>query len=104
MATKFKLDPNPTFKAKVAIPVPGGKAEPVEFEFRYFTKDEYIELFSAKPVPSDHDLIMRIVAGWELDDEFNSDNVGKLLSNYQRAAGAIVTKFAEELGPAKLGN
>lgn len=104
MATKFKLAVEPTFKAKVSIPVPGGKAEPVEFTFNYFTRDDYIALFSASPAPSDKELIMRIVSGWELSDEFNDDNVDQLLQAYQKAAGAIVSKFVEELGPARLGN
>lgn len=104
MATKFKLAADPTFKSKVSIPVPGGKSEPVEFTFNYFTKDEYIALFSASPAPSDKELIMRIVASWELSDEFNDANVEQLLQTYQKAAGAIVSKFVEELGPAKLGN
>lgn len=104
MATKFKLAVEPTFKAKVSIPVPGGKAEPVEFTFKYLTRDEYIQLFSSQPAPSDKDLILQIVTGWELEDEFCADNVEKMLQAYQKAAGAIVSKFAEELGPAKLGN
>nr|WP_286948255.1 phage tail assembly chaperone [Pseudomonas sp. UBA6718] len=102
--SKFKLDPAPTFKAKVAIPVPGGAAVPVEFEFRHFPKDEYIELFAPDNQLPDVELIEKICVGWELDDPFNKESIEKLRQNYQAAPGAIVRKFAEEIGPARLGN
>ena len=38
---KFTLNPAPTFKAKVDIPVPGGKVEKVEFTFRHRTREEF---------------------------------------------------------------
>lgn len=104
MAVKFKLDPNPTFKAKVSIPVPGSRPADVEFEFRHFTRDDYAAIFSGDSTPTDKELILKIVKGWELEDEFNADNLDRLLQNYQGAASAIVGKFANELIPARLGN
>lgn len=104
MATKFKLDPNPTFKAKVQIPVPGSRPAEVEFEFKHFTRDEYASIFTGETAPTDKDLIVKVTKGWELDDEFNAENVERLLQNYQGAAAAIIKKFADELIPVRLGN
>lgn len=106
MATKFKLDPNPTFKAKVSIPVPGGKAEPVEFTFKHFTRDEYVALFTGEDgeAKTDHKLLTEILSGWDLDDEFSGVNIERLLQNYHGAARAIVQVFADQLGQNRLGN
>jgi hypothetical protein len=102
--SKFKLDPNPTFKAKVDIPVHGGSTAPVEFVFKHVTKDRYVELFTAgNPMP-DVELIMEICSGWDLDDPFTAESIEKLRQNYQAAPGAIVRKFVDEIGPARLGN
>lgn len=105
MASKFKLDPAPTFEAIVEIPVPGGTKAPVKFTFKHLTKDRYMDLLGnpASPMP-DVELILEICTGWELDDEFNVESVEKLRQNYQASMGAIVRKFVDELGPARLGN
>lgn len=39
----LKLIPNPTFKAKVLIPIAGGKPEPVEFTFKHLGEKARIE-------------------------------------------------------------
>ena len=102
--SKFKLDAAPTFKAKVSIPIPGGTTEPVEFEFKHVSKDRYVELFRAENALPDVELILEICSGWELDDKFNAESISKLRQNYQAAPGAIVRKFIDEIGPARLGN
>ena len=104
MATKFSLNPEPTFKAKVGIPVPGKGIARIDFEFNYFDRDEYVALFQQDPMPNDKGLIMQIVRGWGLDDEFNEDSVELLLKKYQKAAAAIMTTFCEEIGPSRMGN
>lgn len=104
MTTKFKLEAAPTFKAKVAIPIPGGDTQDVEFEFKHVPKDEFNDLFSPDNALPDVELILKICAGWELDDPFNAASVEKLRQNYQAAPGAIVRKFVAEIGPARLGN
>lgn len=104
MSSKFKLDPNPTFKADVAIPVAGGGTQNVKFEFKHFPKDEFSALFSTENPMPDVELILEICAGWELSDPFNAESIEKLRQNYQAAPGAIVRKYVDELGPARLGN
>lgn len=103
MATKFSLDPEPTFETTVTIPVPGGSA-PVKWRFKFFDREQYVALFSSeKPLPDD-ELVLAITDGWGLADEFSSESVRKLLNKYQKAASAIVSKFVDEIGPARLGN
>lgn len=104
MTSKFKLDVAPTFKATVLIPVHGGNTAPVEFEFNHVTKDEYLTIFSPENVLTDVELIQKLCAGWDLDDKFNAESIEKLRQNYQGAPGAIVRKYVDEIGPARLGN
>lgn len=76
----------------------------MKWTFKFFDREQYIALFSTETPTPDDELVFSITAGWGLDDEFNIESVRKLLKNYQKAATAIVSKFAEEIGPAKLGN
>jgi hypothetical protein len=100
----FVLDPAPTFKAKVEIPVHGGNAVPVEFSFIHKTKDQIDEIRGDSGPKTDLDLIFAICEGWELSDDFNDENIKKLLQNYQGAANAIYRKYLSEIMQLKLGN
>ena len=101
---KIKLQPNPTFKAPVAIHVPGGDDAKVTFEFRHRDRDA-IKKFSADIGELDDVGIVKLACvGWELDDAFTDDNIKLLLDNYISAARSIVATYYDELLKAKLGN
>ncbi|SER52324.1 MULTISPECIES: phage tail assembly chaperone [Pseudomonas] len=97
----FKLDPNPTFDALVAIPVPGGSKADVKFTFKHRSKTELEDFLSTNKDMDDTTLVKSIADGWELDDEFNDENIGRLLNNYIGAGSAIYVKYLEELYQAK---
>ena len=101
---KLTLTASPTFLAKVSIPVPGGKASPVEFKFKARAKDEFKSFLESLSDMEDVDAIMEIAMGWELDDAFNEDNVEKLVQNYVGSARAILEKYISENSGARLGN
>lgn len=103
MAVKFKLQPAPTFKAKVEIPVHGGPAVSVEFEFKHRTRDQMAELFK-NTKRSDADTLIEVLAGWELDDPFCEESIALLVQNYVGAAPAIVSCYVAELTQARKGN
>lgn len=99
----LELEPDATFKAKVPIPV-AGKPEPVpvEFEFRHMTRDALAAFLQRAHDLSDLDYVMAVAKGWELTDDFSASNVGLLLNNYGRSAGAIARTYLEELTGRKL--
>lgn len=101
---KLTLTASPTFLAKVSIPVPGGKAVPVEFKFKGRTKDEFKEFLEGLADSEDVEVITEIATGWDLDDAFNEDNVAKLTQNYIGSARAILEKYISENSGARLGN
>lgn len=105
MSSKLKLKPNPTFKHAVLIPVPGADAEAVEFEFRARTQKE-LTAFAEKigDYPTDTDLLLDFVAGWDIDAEFNAANVTALLENYPGCGQRILQGYLDENGKARLGN
>jgi hypothetical protein len=105
----LKLQPNPTFSAKVEIPVPGqDQPEVVDFIFAHMDRDEF-KAFTDPEVAaqrSDMDSLRRIVRGWgsEVDAPFSDDALAKLIKAYHGAAYAISAKFVAELTKARLGN
>lgn len=100
----LKLQPNPTFFAKVMVPVPGGKAEPVKFEFRHKTRDQLASWLKSEEERDDTAALLEIAVGWDLADPFNAENVGFLVQNYIGSAKAVVETYLEELTKARLGN
>lgn len=102
--TKFSLAPNPTFKAKVLIPVPGQSAEAVEFTFKGRSREAFREFMESLKDREDADVVMDIASGWELDDAFDKSNIEKLCENYLGAARAVIEKYLSELTQARLGN
>lgn len=107
---KLKLTANPTFKAMVGIPVPGG--EPVQVEFTFKHRDRKgLDAFLADLAKEDGTsmdttvkVLMSCVDGWELDEEFNEANLEVLLTNYHRAGHVISQTYVEELLQAKRKN
>ena len=101
---KLKLQPDPTFKAKVAIPVAGSAPVEVEFTFRHRTKEELQKFIEDSGKRDDPDTIMELAAGWELSDQFTRENVDLLVQNYIASARAVFDKYLDELVKARLGN
>jgi len=101
---KFSLTASPTFKAKVAIPVPGDKSADIEFIFKGRTREAFKDFIDGLKDREDAEVIMDIASGWDLDDAFEKDNIEKLTQNYLGAARAIIEKYLSELTQARLGN
>lgn len=102
--SRLKLVADPKFRAKVAIPLAGGDPVEVEFQFKHKTKTALNEFISSREGKSDTDTIFEITAGWELEDEFNKENVNTLLENYAGSAVAIYQTYIEELVQARVKN
>jgi hypothetical protein len=101
---KLKLMADPTFKAKVGIPVAGGEPVEVEFTFQFRTTVEFDALINKHVDTTNLDYIMDIAQGWENDEPFTRENVEIFLSNYWAAAREIAIAYARELNQAKVGN
>jgi len=101
---KFNLSANPTFKAKVSIPVPGGKSAEIEFTFKHRSKDALKEFMDDMKGQEDVDLLQDLVSGWDIDDPFNTESLEKLIQNYPGSALAIYQAYLGEMSGARAKN
>lgn len=101
---KLKLQPNPTFTAKVAIHVPGEEPAEVEFTFKHRNREELKSFAAGMKDREDVDIIMDMASGWELADAFTKDAVALLVANYFAAPDAIFQAYLQELTRAKEKN
>ncbi len=109
----LKLVPNPTFKAKVPVYVPGND-DPVmvEFEFKHKTRSDLKALVERmngeskgkKAQPTDEDVILDLVEGWELDDPFNAASVKQLVENYHGVAVSVFNTYISAINQARAKN
>lgn len=100
--SKLSLKANPTFKAKVGIPVHGGEPVPVEFTFKHRTRDEFKKWLDQER--DDAAAILEMAEGWDLAEPFDKENVEILVQNYSGAPKVIFDKYLDELAQARLGN
>lgn len=101
---KFKLQPAPTFKAPVAIPVAGGDSESVVFTFKWRDRERFIAFTEGLKGRSTKDAVMDMASGWDLDDPFNEENVQLMLDNYLGSFPAVLDVYVSELTKAKEKN
>jgi hypothetical protein len=101
----LKIAPSPTFVASVAIPVPGGDAQLVNFTFNHMGKAALKAWIEAARDREDIDSLASIVAGWDgIDAEFSMENLAALLDAYPSAAIAVLESYVGELGKAAAKN
>lgn len=100
----LKLKPDPTFKAKVLVPIPGGESQPVVFEFKHKTRDDFRKWIDRPAGESDVQEILAIAVGWDLADPFDAEHVGLMVQNYYGSPMAVVQAYIEELTKARQGN
>jgi hypothetical protein len=101
---KFTLNPSPTFKATVLIPVPGGTAAGIEFTFKHRPREDFKTFMEGMEDRDDIDLLMDVVSGWDLDDAFDADNLAKMTKNYMGSGHAIVEKYISEMTKVRAKN
>jgi len=103
----LKLLANPTFRAKVNIPLPGGEKADFVGIFKHRTADQLREFSTGEEAKgrSDIDTVMAMLTGWEeVDAEFSAEAVSQMLQQHHAAARAIGDAYVRELMQARLGN
>lgn len=93
----FKLKAEPTFSAKVAFPVAGGKSVDVDLTFRHRTKSELDKWLGSRKGADDVSSFMDMVQGWGLDEEFSKENVEILLEHHIGVPRAVFQVYIDEL-------
>lgn len=100
---KLKLNPDPTFKKKVAVPTPTGAAD-VELTFKYRDRPALQAWLEATKDAPEVDVFLDMVCGWELDDAFDRENVVRLCDAYPGASREAVNTYLRALTGIRSGN
>lgn len=95
----FKLQPKPTFKARVPITLPGEtRAAEIEVEFKHLSVEQVREFFEGLVGKTDAQALGEIVVGWSgVDQAFSPEALDTLLNNFPSASGSFFDIFRREL-------
>ena len=102
----FKLQPKPTFWAKVPVSIPGeSKPANIEVEFKHLGRESLKTFFETLDGKTDGEALSEIVCNWRgIDAEFSRDSFDELLSNYPSTAISLFTTYRQEVMEAKAKN
>lgn len=102
----FKINPNPTFTAKVPLSIPGeAKPAMVDVEFKHLSKKAIKAFFENLEGKSDAESLGEIIVGWKgIDAPFSAETLEKLLDNYPAAGRELFDAFRVELMEARAKN
>jgi len=129
VANKFSIKRDPTFKATVNLPSPGQELVPVEFTFKWMDRKELTKFneeryqFFVNKVPAyakedgvtgidvaqfviDYEVpqLKAIVVGWDIEEEFNDENLTTLVESGSELPAAIVAGYLAAYDRAREGN
>lgn len=107
----FQLEPNPTFTAPVAIPLPGGETATIDITFRHMGREALQRFLGrVKDVP-DAEAAGEILVDWSGVAGANgeplpitAENIAALVDNYHGAALAILQTYIRELTGQRVKN
>jgi D-aminopeptidase len=128
---KIKLGNRPkTFKHNIKVMLPEGEEGTVEMVYLYRTRTEFgkfiDELFAEAKVAStartedeiassleealsktrdtNADYILKVAQGWNLESEFNRENVAQLCDELPGVALAIINTYRTAISEGRVGN
>jgi hypothetical protein len=101
---KLTLKIDPEFKVVVDIPRAGGDPVQIKLTCKHRTKDELASFVKSRAEKQDVESIKEMATAWDLEDEFNEENISLLCQNYITAPVEIYRKYIEELVKAKEKN
>ena len=128
---KIALGKRPkNFKHNITVPLLDGTTGSMEIVFIYRTRTEFGQMIDSlmddagvKPAGEDEesqklslaqamertketnaDYIMKVAEGWNLESEFNRENIAQLCDEIPAAAMAIMNSYRTAITEGKLGN
>lgn len=111
MGKKITLVQEPTFRAKVPVPVHGVGTVDTEFTFKHRTREQMQAFVKRVNTPdgeegalTDVQLVMECACGWELADAFTEENVKTFASEYIEGPAAVFETYVQEMAGARLKN
>ncbi|AWD92245.1 tail length tape measure protein [Escherichia phage vB_EcoS_IME347] len=100
---KFTLGALPDFKLPVSFNMPNGEEGRIVFTVKHKTAAEIQELFQKGA--GDKDFVMELAVGWDIaDDEFNEENVERLINYYPGSMLALTQAYMKALAGQRVKN
>lgn len=102
---KFKLTLGrlPDFKMPVSFVLPNGDEAKIIFTVRHKSAEEIQELFARDDI-RDGDFILELATAWDLEEEFNKENVDALIKLYPSAALGLSQTYMRALAGQRVKN
>lgn len=101
---KLTLGPLPDFKLPVSFVLPNGDEQVIVFTVRHKKASEIHERYTAEKPMSDVEMITFLASGWNLDDEFNEENIKQLLDYYPATAIGLTSAYMKALAGQRVKN
>lgn len=104
----FSLQPDPTFRKRVRLPIPGKRkaGQTIEFEFRHKDQDALQAwLESIRDGRTEADALDEIIVRWwGPDEEYSREVLAKACKQLPALAATILQAYTRELTEAEAGN
>jgi hypothetical protein len=101
----FRLKPDPTFWARIDIPIPGAEPATLELELRHKRRDQAVAFAQALAEREPLEALREIVVSWRgVDEPFSEPALAELVANYAGAPDRILSAYFDELRGARRKN
>ncbi|ATN93795.1 tape measure chaperone [Citrobacter phage IME-JL8] len=100
---KITLGALPDFALPVKFIMPNGDEAKITFKVKHRPSNEVQELYDRQDI-KDHDFIMELASGWDLEEEFNQENAEMLVRYYPGAALALTSTYLRALAGQRVKN
>lgn len=106
MSKKFKITLGrlPDFKLPVSMTLQNGETGDMCFTVRHLKASELQEMMQQEKPVSDVEFIKTIASGWDLEEEFNDENIAELLSLFPMAAASMMEAYTSAMIGARAKN
>lgn len=101
---KLTLAVNPTFPVTVSIPKAGEAAVTLKLTCKHRTKAQLDEFIKSRNDKEDVVTILDMATGWDLEAEFNAENIEIMCQNYIAAPLEIYRAYISQLVGEKAKN
>lgn len=101
----FRIKANPTFRAKVRLPIPGAEPAVIECLFKHKTRDELREFLGRASAHDSEAALGEILEGWSgVEREYTQEALAELLNAYPAAGNTIFDAYLFTLTAGLMGS
>lgn len=100
---KVSLSRLPDFKLPVTFTAPNGDDATVVFVVKHKTANELEKFFDRENVKN-HEIINEVATSWDLEEEFNEENVKQLADLFLGVSPAFVNAYMQALAGNRVKN